>query len=140
MISRRIFNGCALCTAVGLIAAPVEAQTTAAADAVTRQLLSRADLPGSSYEAVQVNVVVKPAGFIAWHTHPGIESSCVLEGEATLMVKSRPNLRLQVGRSLMIPPETPHAVQNSNSVLRIAATFIVEKGKPLSTPVQDPNI
>ena len=138
MISRRIFGACGLCAALELVAAPVDAQTAAvtgaASGGIARQILTRGDVPGTGYETVQVSATVEPGVFVAWHTHPGLESSFVLEGEGTLMVKGRANLVTQAGAGFLIPPETPHAVQNSGKLLRIAATYVVEKGKPLSTP------
>ncbi len=137
MISRRMFGSCALCAAMALLAEPVEAQTAAATGGITRTIMGRADVPGTNYETVQVSATVEPGGLVARHTHPGIESTFFTEGEATLMVQGRPNALIKAGGGFEIPPETPHAVQNSGSVLRIAATYVVEKGKPLSTPAPE---
>ena len=138
MISRRIFGTCGLCAAMELIAAPIDAQTAAiSGGGITRQVLSRGDVPGSAYETVQVAATVDPGGLVARHTHPGIESTFIVDGEATLMVHGRPDLVLAPGTGFMIPPEVPHALQNGGKTLRIAATYIVEKGKPLSSPAPE---
>jgi len=136
MISRRIFGSCGLCAAMALIAEPAEIQAQATGG-VTRRILGREDVPGSNSETIQVFATVEPGAFVARHTHPGIESSFVFDGEATLMVRGRPNALLRAGEGFMIPPETPHAVQNGGKLLQIAATYIVEKGKPLSTPAPE---
>ena len=99
-------------------------------------LVSRADVPGGLYEAVQVAVAIAPGFFVARHTHPGIESSFVREGAGTLIVAGQPDRLLKAGDSFLIPPELPHAVRNGDASTIVAATYIVEKGKPLTTPAK----
>src|SRR5665811_1469577 len=46
---------------------------------------------------------------IGRHTHPGIESSYVLEGGFELPVQGQPTRMLKAGDGFQIPVETPHA-------------------------------
>ncbi len=137
MISRRIFSSCGLCAAMGLIAAPVEAQAQAAAGGVTRRIVSREDVPGGVYETVQAVATVEAGALVIRHTHPGIESSFILEGGGTLAVKGRDSAMVEAGSSFMIPPETPHLLLNGGKLTRIASTYVVEKGKPLAAPAPE---
>jgi len=44
---------------------------------------------------------------------------------------------LKAGDGFQVPPETPHAgVKNGGKKTRLAITYVVEKGKPLVTPVK----
>jgi quercetin dioxygenase-like cupin family protein len=53
---------------------------------------------------------IAPDTSIIRHTHPGIESSYVLEGGGfDLRIKGRPTRMVKAGNSFQIPPETPHA-------------------------------
>jgi quercetin dioxygenase-like cupin family protein len=73
---------------------------------------------------------------IARHTHPGIESSYVLEGGFELPVQGQPTRMLKAGDGFQIPPETPHAGgKPGDKKSRLATTYVVEKGKPLASPV-----
>ncbi len=137
MISRRIFSSCGLCAAMGLIAMPVDAQAQAAAGGVARRIVNREDLPGGVYETVQAVATVEPGALVVRHTHPGIESSFILEGGGTLAVKGRDDAAIEAGSSFMVPPETPHLLQNGGKLTRIASTYVVEKGKPLATPTPE---
>jgi len=69
------------------------------------------------------------------HTHPGIESSYVLEGSIELPVQGQPTRIFKAGDGFQIPPETPHGGgKPSDNKYRVAITYVVEKGKPLMSP------
>ncbi len=69
------------------------------------------------------------------HTHPGIESSYVLEGGFELPVQGQPTRILKAGDGFQIPPETSHdGGKPGDKKSRIAITYVVEKGKPLVSP------
>ena len=137
MLSRRMFNNCLLCMGMGLIATEASGQTPAPTPGVTRKVLSKSELPGSNYDVVQVLGIIAPGALVARHTHPGIESAFVLEGAGTLFVKGEAERKIGLDDSFFIPPETPHALQNGGSPLRIASTYTVERGKPLATPAPE---
>jgi quercetin dioxygenase-like cupin family protein len=96
------------------------------------------DGPMPGYETINMIVEFEPDVFIIRHTHPGIESSYVLEGGLDLPIKGRPTLTLKPADGFQIPPETPHGGgKNGDKKTRVAITYVVEKGKPLVTPVPD---
>jgi quercetin dioxygenase-like cupin family protein len=96
------------------------------------------DGPMPGYETLNMLVEIDPNVFIIRHTHPGIESTYVLEVGLDLPIKGQPTRTLKPGDGFQVPPETPHAgVKNGDKKTRLATTYVVEKGKPLVTPVQD---
>jgi quercetin dioxygenase-like cupin family protein len=140
MLTRRGFAtvaGCAICSIAGFAATEVLAQGAPAATAggVTRKILSRTDGPAPGYESILMDVVIDAGATIARHTHPGIESSYMMEGELELPVQGQATRTVKAGEGFQIPPNTPHAGGKASSVKsRVMITYIVEKGKPLASP------
>ncbi|MCJ2022302.1 cupin domain-containing protein [Methylobacterium sp. E-065] len=137
MLSRRSFVNCALCMlSSGFTAVAVEGQAQPAGQTsgVTRTILSTEELPGGHYVVVQVAAEIAPGATVARHTHPGIESSVILAGEAELLVDGQPNRTLRAGDSFQVPAVTPHSLRNGSGSTRVAGTYTVEKGKPLASP------
>lgn len=135
MLSRRMFTGCAICAAIGLVADEVSAQ---APGGLKRTITSRIDGPTQGYETLQVIVDVEPNFLIDWHTHPGTEAGYTLEGAGELRVKDQPAQMLKPGFSWVTAPETPHMLKNGPQATKLFVTFTVQKGKPLATPVPAP--
>lgn len=135
MLSRRMFTGCALCAAIGLVAEDVSAQ---APSGIKRTITSRIDGPMQGYETLQVIVDVEPNFLIDWHTHPGTEAGYVLEGVGELRVKDAGTQQIKPGASWVTPAETPHTLKNGSQPSKLFVTFTVQKGKPLATPVPAP--
>lgn len=133
MISRRIFAGCGLCAAIGLVATEVAAQP-GAASGVTRTELARSAVPGTKFDTIQVSAVIAAGATVPRHTHPGIESATVMEGEGVLSVQGMPDRPVKAGDSFLVPPETPHGLKNSATPMRIAGTYVVDRDKPLASP------
>ena len=114
-----------------LIAMPLAIGAT---EAFKRTVLQKIEFPGDKYATVLVQVDVNPDGLIARHIHPGIEMTYVVKGEGDLLVEGQPPRHLKAGDSFKIPPGVPHSLQNGHEPLVLAANFVVEKDKPLSSP------
>jgi quercetin dioxygenase-like cupin family protein len=98
--------------------------------------LSKTDGPAPGYETIMMEATIEPGAVIGRHTHPGIESTYVLEGELELPVQGQPTRMVKAGEGFQIPPETPHAGGKSPTVrTKVLINYIVQKGKPLATPV-----
>jgi quercetin dioxygenase-like cupin family protein len=70
------------------------------------------------------------------HTHPGEEIIYVLDGSLEYEVEGKRPVTLRAGDVLFIPAGTVHAARNVGSGIGSElATYVVEKGKPLLTPV-----
>ena len=140
MLTRRGFAGfasCAICAVTGFIATEASAQGAppAAAPGVKRKLLSQTDGPMPGYVTINMEAEIDAGVTVARHTHPGIESSYVLEGGFELPVQGQPTRMLKAGDGFQIPPETPHAGgKPGDAKTKLAITYVVEKGKPLASP------
>jgi quercetin dioxygenase-like cupin family protein len=112
------------------------AALAAQAPAFKRTLLQQADISVAGREAVTARADI-PAGVAAGrHTHPGEEVGYVLEGTVTVEINGV-SKTLKAGETFLVPPNTPHnATNNGTTNAAIIATYIVEKGKPLATPVK----
>lgn len=135
MVTRRMFGACALCSAVGLVATAVEAGQP---PPFTRTIIKKSEFPGDRYATVLVEVAIAPNALVPWHIHPGIESAIITDGEGTLMVKGEADRVVKPGDGFQIPPFTPHSVQNGGKVTKVAITYVVEKDKPIASPVPPP--
>jgi quercetin dioxygenase-like cupin family protein len=101
-----------------------------------RTILHQGDISVPGHEAVTALIEFQPAGSSGFHTHPGEEAGYVLEGTVLLEQKGQPDMTLNAGQAFLIPAGTVHSATSKGSKgARIVSTYIVEKGKPLATPV-----
>ena len=103
----------------------------------TRTVLQKADLSVSGREVVSARAEI-PAGVrVGRHTHPGEEIGYVLEGTLLLGIEGKPPVTLKAGDSFFVEAGRPHDGTNEGTgTAKVLATYIVEKGKPLATPVK----
>jgi hypothetical protein len=100
MLTRRGFGGvasCAICGLAGFLATDASAQGTqpSASGGVTRKVLSQIDGPMPGYTTIIQDVTIEAGTTVPRHTHPGIESSYVIESDGLeLSVEGQPNRRL----------------------------------------------
>ena len=136
MLTRRFFATCVLCTLTGFKAEEVAAQDAPPkpTPGVKRKILSQTDGPIPGYVTILVEGEIGANAFVPRHTHPGIESAFILEGTGTLSVDGKPDAPIKTGEGYHVAAETPHALRNGPATMRIAATYVVEKGKPLASP------
>lgn len=134
MLTRRAFAGCALCAAGGFLATGVEAQQAAATRGLTRTLIKETDGPAEGYVTVEMKIEIEPAALVARHTHPGIESSYVVEGGLELSVDGLGARTFKAGDGFQVPTKRPHSGKNGDQPTTLAVTYVVEKGKPLASP------
>ena len=71
------------------------------------------------------------------HTHFAEVFAFVLEGTISLENEGNPNATLKAGDVFHILPGKIHNAMNTGSVpVKLAAVFVAEKGKPLTTQVK----
>ena len=117
-----------LAGALGLHAAPEPG--------TRRTDLQRHDLSAGGREVIQVRVDFAPGAAAPMHTHPGEEIIYILGGTLEYDIAGKVT-RAETGDVLFVPAETPHSARNVGSTPGAElATYIVEKGKPLLTPVR----
>jgi quercetin dioxygenase-like cupin family protein len=101
-----------------------------------RTVLHQGDISVPGREAVTALIEFQPAGSSGFHTHPGEEAGYVLEGTVLLEQRGKPDTTLDAGQAFLIPAGTVHsATSKGPKGARIVSTYIVEKGKPIATPV-----
>jgi quercetin dioxygenase-like cupin family protein len=132
MLTRRGFATCALCAVTDFLATGAEAQN--APTGLKRTIITRTDGPMDGYETVNVRVDLDAGTLIPRHTHPGIESSYVVEGGLELTVDGEGTRTLKAGDGFQIPTRVPHGGKNGDRPTIAAVTYVVEKGKPLVSP------
>jgi quercetin dioxygenase-like cupin family protein len=78
-----------------------------------------------------------PGAAVPRHTHPGEELSYVIAGEVVLEIDGKPAQTLKAGDVFFVPAGQIHAARNAGkSEAHVLSTYVVEKGKPLATPVK----
>ena len=133
MKTARIFAVALLIIASGLALRVVHSQQTA----IKRTELQRHDLSTPGREVVQVRVDFPSGVAIPKHRHPGEEVAYVLEGTLEYQLEGQPPVTLKAGEVLFVPAGTVHTAENvGSSNAAEVSTYIVEKGKPLSTMIQ----
>jgi quercetin dioxygenase-like cupin family protein len=71
---------------------------------------------------------------IARNTHPGIESTYVVDGALELSVDGKDTRIFNAGDGFQVPPGTPHSGRGGDKPTILAITYVVEKGKPIASP------
>lgn len=103
---------------------------------INRVVLQRGDLSSPGREGVMARGEFPATGSTTGrHTHPGEEISYLLEGSIRLEVEGEAPKMLKPGDVFMIPAGKIHnAVNTGTGMAKVLATYVVEKGKPLTTP------
>lgn len=104
------------------------------AQGIKRTPLQKIDFP-QGYTTVTAIAEIPAGGAAGRHTHPGVETGYVIEGEGDLIIEGQPTKHLKPGDSWAIPAGAIHdAKVSGDKPLKIMAIYIVEKDKPLATP------
>jgi len=103
----------------------------------TRKMVQDQELSVDGRHVVVATAEFAPGVSVGKHTHPGEEVSYVLEGTIQLEIEGKPPVTLKAGDPIFVPPGTVHDAKNVGSgPAKVLATYIVEKGKPVSSPVK----
>jgi len=101
---------------------------------IKRTPLQKVEFP-EGYNTVTGIAEIQPGGSAGRHTHPGIETGYVLEGEADLIVDGKPDLHLKAGDSYAIPAGAVHNARvHGDKPLKVLGVYVVDKTKPLASP------
>ena len=123
----------------GLIAAtcivvPAFLMPALAQQGIKRTPLGTMDFP-AGFQTVMGLAEIAPSTCGGRHTHPGIETSYILEGEGVSKVDGRPDRPVKAGDTIQIPANVPHDGCATSRAAKILTVHVVEKGKPLGSPV-----
>jgi quercetin dioxygenase-like cupin family protein len=111
---------------------PVSAQQPT----IQRKVLLTQDLPIPGYQTVMAAVEIPAGGREGRHTHPGAVVVYIQEGVLTFDHEGKATMTYKAGDSFYIEANKIHeGINNGTSPVKAVATFVVEKGKPLTTQV-----
>ena len=117
---------------LAMSAAAISQNAIAQQPAIKRTVLRSIDYP-AGYTTVTAIVEVAPGACSGRHTHPGIDSGYVMQGDFVLKIDGKPEQTLKAGDSYETSPQIPHD-GCSVSGNKLVDTFVIEKGKPLASP------
>ena len=107
------------------------------APSVKRNLVLKQDMDIPGKEVVMALVELPPGSAEGRHTHPAEAYVFVQEGEILLENEGKPTTTLKAGEVFYIASGKVHqAINNGNTTAKLAAVFVAEKGKPLTTPAK----
>lgn len=101
---------------------------------VALRVLQQTDGPIPGYVTTIVEIEVAANTVVPRHTHPGVESTYVLEGAGEVMIEGREPWLVGAGQAFQIPPDTVHSVRVTDRNAKVCSTLVTEKGKPLVSP------
>src|SRR5438477_4038939 len=103
---------------------------------IQRTVVYKSDVSVPGREAVIARVEIAAGAAAGRHTHPGDEISYVVEGEAEIQIDGQPPRKVKAGDGFVIPAGSIHNARNTGAgPFKLVGVYVVEKGKPLATPV-----
>src|SRR5262249_11531976 len=99
---------------------------------IKRNVIRTFDYP-EGYTTVTAIVELGPNTCSGRHTHPGIDTGYVMEGDFVLKVAGKPEQKLKAGDSFETRPLMVHDAC-SVSGTKLLDTWVIERGKPLASP------
>jgi quercetin dioxygenase-like cupin family protein len=104
---------------------------------VTRKVLMQQDLNIPGYTTALISVEIPVGGREGRHTHPGTLIVYVQEGTLTLDYEGKPTKAYKAGETFSVEPGKIHeGINKGNTPIKALASFVGEKGKPITTQVQ----
>ena len=122
---------------VALLVAAVGVALAQAPAPFRRTMLQQVDLSSTpGREVVQAIAEIEPGAASGRHTHPGEEAGYVLEGTIRFELDGQAPVNKKAGDYFFVPAGRTHsATAVGNGTAKVLATYVVEKGKPIATPV-----
>jgi quercetin dioxygenase-like cupin family protein len=100
---------------------------------IKRTPLQKVDFP-DGYNVVTAIAEVPAGGASGRHSHPGVETGYVLDGELELDIDGQAPVKLKAGDSYQIPAGAIHNAKAGDKSFKVLGIYIVDKTKPLATP------
>ena len=100
--------------------------------AIKRTVIRTIDFP-AGYTTVTAIVELAPGSCSGRHTHPGIDTGYVMQGELVLKIEGKPEQTFKAGDSFETSPLTPHDACSASGT-KLVDTWVIERGKPLASP------
>jgi quercetin dioxygenase-like cupin family protein len=132
-----VVKSIARCSLVAAVAISVGAVADDAKPQPQRAVLERHDQSSVPGKEVVIGTAMLPtATAIGFHVHPGDEAGYIIKGTVTWKVRGQPDKTLKAGDSFFNPRGSVHSVVSADpGDSLVISTWIVDKGKPMATPV-----
>jgi quercetin dioxygenase-like cupin family protein len=103
-----------------------------------RTILSIQDFP-AGYQTMKLIAENAPGTCSGRHTHPGIETSYLIEGETTFTIDGKPPTIYKAGGQWTLDPHVVHNACNTGNVPgKTLVTYVMPKGAPIATSESTP--
>ena len=102
-----------------------------------RTVLQQTDVPGSNMTVILVETDLEPNSLAARHTHPGVEISYVLAGEADFTIEGKGTMHVKAGGSFRLESGVKHSVKAGPTLTKILAVYTIPKGAEMATPAPE---
>src|SRR5262252_3937560 len=89
----------------------------------TRTILQQTDAPNSNYTVVLALTEIAPNMTAARHTHPGVEISYMLAGEADFVIDGQGTKHVKAGDNFRLESGIKHSVKNGSQTTKILAVY-----------------
>jgi quercetin dioxygenase-like cupin family protein len=107
----------------------------AQAQGFKRTEVQRGNLSTPGRQVIQAVAEFEPGATSGRHTHPGEEIVYVLAGSVVIEIDGVASKTLSAGEGTIVPAGKIHNARNTGmSSARVLATYVVETGKPVTTP------
>lgn len=122
--------------ALGVMSFALAGAAFAQQGGIKRTPLQKVEFP-DGYVTVTGLAELPPGAAAGRHTHPGIETGYVLEGELNLEIDGQPTKLLKPGDSYQIPAGAVHdAKVHGDKPMKVLGVYVVDKTKPLASPAK----
>jgi quercetin dioxygenase-like cupin family protein len=102
---------------------------------IKRTIVYTGDVSVPGREARIASVEIAPGANAGRHTHPGDEITYVIEGEGELLIDGQQPLKFKAGDGFVVKAGMKHDARNTGTKpVKLAAIYVVDKGKPIATP------
>ena len=103
--------------------------------AIQRKVVLQQDLANPGLQMVITSVEIAAGGSEVKHTHPGGLGVYVQDGTLDLEHEGRPKTSYKAGEAFFVEAGKVHrAINPSSAPVKLIATQVIEKGKPMSSP------
>ena len=118
---------------LGLTIAAIAGAGVAQQTGIKRTPLQKLDFP-AGYNTVTAIAEVPAGGASGRHTHPGMETGYVLEGELELVLDGKEPVKIKAGESYQIPEGAVHDAKAGDKPFKVLGVYVVKAGEPLAKP------
>ena len=119
---------------LSVVALAFAGEAVAQQSGIKRTPLQKVEFP-AGYNVVTAIAEVPQGGASGRHSHPGVETGYVMEGELDLVIDGKPPVRYKAGESFQVPEGVVHDAKSvGDKPFKVLAVYIVKAGEPVAKP------